>query len=66
VTTVQIVSIAFLLVMVVLILRGIRGHPRRGSEGVELDATGNAVGRGAERMSHNLDTVGGSESGGGD
>ena len=63
----QIVSIIFLLVMVVLVLRGIRGNPRRGSEGVELDETGRAVGHGTMRMSGRLEseTFSSSESGDG-
>ena len=53
----QIVSVLFLLIMLVLIVRGIRGHPRR-IEAVELDATGREVGRGMVRMSEHLDTNG--------
>ncbi len=61
-----IISIIFLLAMIVLIIRGIRGHPR-GSEGVELDDTGRAVGAGAYRMAGRLETetFSSSEGGGG-
>ena len=54
-TTVQVISVIFLFVMVVLIFRGIRGHPRR-HELMELDATGNAIGHGAMRMAERLET----------
>ena len=63
----QIVSIIFLLVMVVLIVRGVRGHPRRRHGGVELDATGHQIGTGAMRMAQRVEaeTLGSSESGSG-
>ena len=63
----QIVSIIFLLVMAVLIVRGVRGHPRQRHGGVELDATGRQIGTGAMRMAERLETetLGGSDSGGG-
>jgi hypothetical protein len=70
VTIGQIISIIFLVVMVVLILRGIRRHPRRNGDG-ELDRIGNDVGSGIMQMSRNLrtetfDSSGGEGSGGGD
>lgn len=57
-----IISITFLLALLVMIIRGIRGH-KRGSEGVELDATGRAVGSGASPMG--TGTLGSSEGGAG-
>jgi hypothetical protein len=65
-TTGQIISVLFLVAMIVLILRGIRGNPRRPSEGVELDATGREVGSGAMRMYERVETetFGGAEGGG--
>ena len=54
-TAFQVGSIVFLAVMVILIFRGVRGHPRR-QGAAELDATGRAVGEGSMRMASRLET----------
>ena len=53
----QIISVIFLVVLLALIVRGVRGHPRTRGGGVTLDGTGNDVGHGIERMCKQLDTI---------